>query len=71
MADKISANDLNARKTEFVTIDVRETDEPITEGIIFHVETESENADKAKLQELLGMLKNDVLLCTACLIKSM
>jgi uncharacterized OsmC-like protein len=35
------------------TFDV--ADEPITEGINFNVEAESENADKAKLQELLGM----------------
>ncbi len=35
------------------TFDV--ADEPITEGINFHIEAESENADKAKLQELLGM----------------
>jgi uncharacterized OsmC-like protein len=35
------------------TFDV--ADEPITEGINFNVEAESENADKTKLQELLGM----------------
>ena len=35
------------------TFDV--ADEPITEGINFHVEAQSENADKAKLQELLDM----------------
>lgn len=35
------------------TFDV--ADEPITEGINFQIEAESENADKAKLQELLGM----------------
>ena len=30
-------------------------DEPITEGINFEIETESENADKQKLQELIKM----------------
>ena len=30
-------------------------DEPITEGINFQIETESENADKSKLQEILNM----------------
>ena len=35
------------------TFDV--ADEPITEGINFQIETESENADKSKLQELLEM----------------
>ena len=39
------------------TFDV--ADEPITEGIDFQIETESDNADKQQLQELVNMEENE------------
>ena len=65
MADKISANDLKKRKTEFVIIDVREADElsngKIEDSIHMPLGLTIRNAKKKQIENL-----REKKLCTYC-----
>ena len=65
MAEKITANDLKARKTEFVILDVREADElsngKIEDSIHMPLGLTIRNAKKKQIENLRG--KN---ICTYC-----
>ncbi len=65
MADKISTNDLKSQKTDFVIIDVRETDEleggVIEDSISMPLGLVIRNAKKKKIDNL-----KDKKICTYC-----
>lgn len=65
MAEKISANDLKARKSEFIIIDVREADElangKIDDSIHMPLGLTIRNAKKKQIEDLRGKK-----ICTYC-----